>query len=137
MAKFNKVDKKVKLTLEEIIKFQLITHCYINKITISESEINCLTLLGLNHKAELSDFCNACCVPENRDKDSSLTYTKVIFKTPQTVRNCLAKLSNYNIISKVGLGHNKTVELNPELMIQVKGNILLDYKIFHIDTQES
>ena len=137
MARFNKVDKKVKLTLEEIIKFQLIAHCYINKITISESEINCLTLLGLNHKAELSDFCNACCVPENRDKDSSLTYTKVIFKTPQTVRNCLAKLSNYNIISKVGLGHNKTVELNPELMIQVKGNILLDYKIFHIDTQES
>ena len=121
MAKFNKVDKKVKLTLEEIIKFQIITHCYINHITISESEINCLTLLGLNH----------------RDKDSSLAYTKVIFKTPQTVRNCLAKLSNYNIISKVGLGHNKTVELNPELMVQVKGNILLDYKIFHIDSQES
>lgn len=137
MARFNKVDKKVKLTLEEIIKFQIITHCYINHITISESEINCLTLLGLNHKAELSDFCNACCVPENRDKDSSLAYTKVIFKTPQTVRNCLAKLSNYNIISKVGLGHNKTVELNPDLMVQVKGNILLDYKIFHIDSQES
>lgn len=137
MARFNKVDKKVKLTLEEIIKFQIITHCYINHITISDSEINCLTLLGLNGKAELSDFCNACCVPENRDKDSKLAITKIIFKTPQTVRNCLAKLANYNIISKVGLGHNKTVELNPDLMIQITGNILLDYKIFHIDTQES
>lgn len=137
MAKFNKVDKKVSLTLEEIIKFQIITHCYINKITISDSEINCLTLLGLNDKAELSDFCNACCVPENRDKDSTLKHTKVIFKTPQTVRNCLAKLSNYNIISKVGLGHNKTVELNVDLKIQLSGNILLDYKIFYIGTEEN
>jgi hypothetical protein len=137
MAKVNKVDKKVNMTLEEIIKFQINTYCYINKITISESELSCLTLLGLNTKAELSDFCNACCAPENKDKDSTLTHTRAIFKTPQTVRNSLAKLSNYNIISKDGLGHNKTIELNKDLKIQTEGNILLDYKIFHIDTQES
>jgi hypothetical protein len=137
MAKVNKVDKKVNMTLEEIIKFQIITYCYINRITISESELNCLTLLGLNVKAELSDFCNACCAPENKDKDSTLTYTKVIFKTPQTVRNALAKLTNYNIISKDGLGHNKTIELNKDLKIQIEGNILLDYKFFYIGTQES
>ena len=136
MAKVNKVDKKVNMTLEEIIKFQINTYCYINKITISESELSCLTLLGLNIKAELSDFCNACCAPENKDKDSTLTHTKAIFKTPQTVRNSLAKLANYNIISKDGLGHNKTIELNKDLKIQTEGNILLDYKIFHIDTQE-
>ena len=137
MAKFNVVDKKVNLSLEEIIKFQLITYCYINKITLSEADLNCLTLLGLNKKAELSDFCNACCVHENRDKTPTLTYTKVIFKTPQTVRNCLAKMKNYNIISKEGLGHNKIVELNPELKIQVDGNVLLNYKLYHIGTQES
>jgi hypothetical protein len=137
MAKVNKVDKKVSMTLDEIIKFQIITYCYINKITISDSELNCLTLLGLNVKAELSDFCNACCAPENKDKDSTLTHTKAIFKTPQTVRNSLAKLANYNIISKDGLGHNKTIELNKDLKIQTEGNILLDYKFFHIDTQES
>ena len=137
MAKVNKVDKKVSMTLDEIIKFQIITYCYINKITISDSELNCLTLLGLNSKAELSDFCNACCVPENRDKESNLPFTKAIFKTPQTVRNCLAKLSNYNIITKIGVGHNKTVELNEILQIQIKGNILLDYKIYHIGTEES
>jgi hypothetical protein len=134
MATVNKVDKKVNMTLEEIIKFQIITYCYINKITVSDSELSCLTLLGLNKKAELSDFCNACCVPENRDKDSTLPYTKVIFKTPQTVRNSLAKLTNYNIISKDGLGHNKTIELNADLKIQIEGNILLDYKLFHIGT---
>ena len=137
MAKVNKVDKKVSMTLEEIIKFQINTYCYINKITISDSELRCLTLLGLNTKAELSDFCNACCAPENKDKDSTLTHTKAIFKTPQTVRNSLAKLANYNIISKDGLGHNKTIELNKDLKIQTEGNILLDYKFFHIGTQES
>jgi hypothetical protein len=137
MAKVNKVDKKVSMTLEEIIKFQIVTYCYINKITISESELSCLTLLGLNIKAELSDFCNACCDPDNKDKDSTLTHTKAIFKTPQTVRNSLAKLANYNIISKDGLGHNKTIELNKDLKIQTEGNVLLDYKFFHIGTQES
>lgn len=137
MAKVNKVDKKVSMTLEEIIKFQIVTYCYINKITLSESELSCLTLLGLNIKAELSDFCNACCDPDNKDKDSTLTHTKAIFKTPQTVRNSLAKLANYNIISKDGMGHNKTIELNKDLKIQTEGNILLDYKFFHIGTQES
>jgi len=136
MAKVNKVDKKVSMTLEEIIKFQIITYCFIHKITISDSELSCLTLLGLNKKAELSDFCNACCVIENRDKNSTLPYTKVIFKTPQTVRNSLTKLSNYNIISKEGLGHNKTIELNVDLKIQIEGNILLDYKIYYIGTKE-
>lgn len=137
MAKFNIVDKKVNMTLEEIVKFQIITYCYVKKITISESDLNCLTLLGLNKKTELSNFCNACCDPENREKDPSSTYIKTIFKTPQTVRNCLTKMINYNIVSKDGLGHNKTVELNKELQMQLEGNILLNYKFYHIDTKES
>jgi hypothetical protein len=136
MAKFNVVEKKVSMTLEEIIKFQIITYCYIHKITLSESDLNCLTLLGLNNQAELSDFCNACCAHENRDKEPTLQHTKVIFKTPQTVRNCLAKMKNYNIISKEGLGHNIIVELSSDLKIQIEGNILLNFKIYHIGTQE-
>ncbi len=137
MAKINMVDKKVGMTLEDIIKYQLITYCYINKITLSEADLNCLTLIGLNKKVEVSDFCNACCNPENRDKNSNITHKKIIFKTPQTVRNCLVKLSNYNIIKKDGSGKNKIVELNEDLKIQIEGNILLNYKIYHIGTQES
>ena len=59
MAKFNIVEKKVSMTLEQIIKFQIITYCYVHNITLSEADLNCLTLLGLNKKADLSDFCNA------------------------------------------------------------------------------
>lgn len=137
MAQFKIVDKKVQMSEEQIIKFQLITYCYLNKISISESDLACLTLLALNEKAELSAFCNACCAPEFRDKETSLTYTKVIFKTPQTVRNCLTKMADYNIITKEGLGHGKLIELNPELKLQAKGNVLLNYKMFSIGTEES
>ena len=137
MAKFNIVEKKVSMTLEQIIKFQIITYCYVHNITLSEADLNCLTLLGLNKKADLSDFCNACCAHENRDKEPTVLHTKVIFKTPQTVRNCLAKMKNYNIISKDVMGHNKTVEINPDLKIQIEGNILLNSKVYHIGTQES
>jgi hypothetical protein len=106
MAKFNVVDKKVNMSLEDIIRFQIVTYCYIKKVTISEADLNCLTLLGLNKKAELSDFCNACCDLSNRDKEPALSYQKAIFKTPQTVRNCIARMRNYNIINKDGLGHS-------------------------------
>jgi hypothetical protein len=137
MAKFNVVDKKVSMSLEEIIRFQIVIYCYIHKIIITESDLSCLTVLGLNKKAELSDFCNACCDPEERDKESTLTYKKVIFKTPQTVRNCIAKMRNYNIINREGFGHSKIIELNSELSVQTEGNVLLNFKMFHLDTQES
>lgn len=137
MANFKIVDKKVQMTLEKIIKFQIITYCYINNITLSESDLECLTILGLNKEAELSDFCNACCAHENRDKEPTVAYTKIIFKTPQTVRNCIARMKNYNIINKNGLGHNRMISLNPELKVQSDGNILLNYKLFHVATKES
>jgi len=136
MAQFNVVDKKVNMSLEEIIKFQIVTYCYIHKITISEADLSCLTILGLNKKAELSDFCNACCDPEQRDKDSDLLYKKVIFKTPQTVRNCIARMRNYNIINRDGFGHSKTIELNPDLKIQTDGNVLLNFKMYHLATEK-
>ena len=137
MAKFNIVDKKVNMTLEEIVKFQIITYCYIKRITLSDADLNCLTLLGLNKKTELSNFCNACCDPENKEKDSTLPFSRLIFKTPQTVRNCLAKMANYQLVIKKGSGHSKTVELNSELQIQTEGNILLNYKIIYIESQKS
>jgi hypothetical protein len=137
MPNFNVVDKKVNMTLEDIIKFQIVTYCYVNKVIVSDAELNCLTLLGLNKKIELSEFCNACCDPANRDKTPETSFTKIIFKTPQTVRNCIARMTNHNIIHKDGLGHSKTIELNPSLKIQGTGNVLLNFKIYHIDTQES
>lgn len=122
MAKVNLVDKRAKLDLWDTVKFQLIAHCYLNKITLSESELNCLTLLGIEGEYDLSDFC-------------ILAASKKIFKTTQTVRNCLVKMEKSDFIVKEGR-NKKKIMLNPHLKVQAKGNIMLDFKFVHIAAEE-
>lgn len=117
MAKLNLVEKKVTMELTEIVKFQLISHCYINKIELTQSDIDCYVLLGVSGISDLSEFC-------------IVATTKNIFKTSQTVRNSIAKGVDNNIILKNG-GQRKKIFLSPALNIQTKGNILLNYNIIH------
>ena len=135
MAKVNLVSKKITIDLWNIIKFQLLTHGYIQGIPLSESELNCLTLLGINKESELSDFCNASCSEEQRDKEPALEYKSHIFKNPQTVRNCLSKLEKLGFITKEGKNRKK-IFLSENLKIQILGNIVLDYKVICLDTKK-
>ena len=80
MALVNQVQKRVKMPKWDIVKFQILTHCYINKIAMSESDLNCLTLLSFNQPIELTHFC----YDTSTDEDW-------IFKSSQTVRNCINK----------------------------------------------
>jgi hypothetical protein len=48
MALVNQVQKRVKMPKWDIVKFQILTHCYVNHITMSDSDLNCLTLLSFN-----------------------------------------------------------------------------------------
>lgn len=121
MAKANLVEKRVRMGHRDIIRYQLMTECFIKHVQLSNSELNCLTLLGAYGKHELADFCNSA-VDEG------------IFKTSQTVRNFLTKAEKSGLILKDG-GSRKKIELNPNLKIQTKGNIVLDYKLVHV-TQE-
>ena len=57
MALVNQVQKKVIMSRKDIIKFQILTHCYINRITLSDSDLECLTLLSVIGPIELSSFC--------------------------------------------------------------------------------
>ena len=57
MAKVNVVNKQVRMDLNDIIRYQLITHCYINRIVLSELDYECLTNLGLLGESELTEFC--------------------------------------------------------------------------------
>ena len=57
MALVNQVQKRVKMPKWNIVKFQILTHCYINNILVSESDLNCLTLLSFNQPVELTNFC--------------------------------------------------------------------------------
>lgn len=116
MALVNQVQKKVIMSKKDVIKFQIVTHCYINKIALSDSDFECLTLLSTIGPLELSSFCF-----EASDN--------AIFKSEQTVRNCINKCEKHGLVSK-DAANKKIIMINPDLKIQVEGNILLDYKFF-------
>ena len=116
MATVNQVQKKVKMPKWDVVKFQILTHCYINRIVMSESDLNCLTLLSFNQPIELTHFCY--------DASSEEEW---IFKSPQTVRNAINKSEKNNLVIK-DKDNKKIIMINPDLKIQVDGDILLDYK---------
>ena len=125
MAIVNQVQKKVKMLKWDVVKFQILTHCYINHIAMSESDLNCLTLLSFNQPVELTHFCY--------DASSEEDW---IFKSSQTVRNCVSKAKKNGIIIK-DPNNKKQILLNPTLKIQIEGIILLDYKILSYESQKS
>jgi hypothetical protein len=124
MALVNQVQKKVVLPKWDLVKFQILTHCYINSITVSESDLNCLTLLSLNQPAELTEFCY--------DASSEESW---IFKSPQTVRNSISKSEKAGLVIK-DPDNKKRVMINPEIKVLTEGSILLDYKFFANGSQE-
>jgi len=122
MTLVNQVQKRVKLPKWEVVKFQILTHCYINRITMSESDLNCLTLLSFNEPIELSNFC----LDASSEED----------KSPQTVRNSINKAIKNGLVIK-DTSDKKMIKINPTLKIQTEGVILLDYKFLSHDSKET
>jgi hypothetical protein len=125
MTLVNQVQKRVRMPKWDIVKFQILTHCYINRVTMSDSDLDCLTLLSFNQPIELSNFC--------LDASSEEDW---IFKSPQTVRNSVNKSEKNGLIVKDST-NKKIIMLNPNLKIQTEGIILLDFKFLGNDTEES
>ena len=110
----NIIEKKARLSLKEIVKFQILTHCYLNKITMSESELDCLTLLSIESPVEITFFCNK-------------VADEGIFKSCQTARNCLTKLEKSGLILKEGK-NKKILHLSKNLIVHHEGNIVYNVK---------
>ena len=115
MAQFKVIEKKAKLEFWDVVKFQILTYCYLEKVVVSESDLDCLTFLAICGEEELTLFCNRCS-------------DKGIFSSPQTVRNALTKAERKNLIVKDGKAKKK-IALNPAMNVTASGNILLDYKL--------
>jgi hypothetical protein len=118
-AIFNQVQKKVRMELWDIVKFQIVVHCNINKIPLADQEIDCLTLLALVGNTELTNFC-------------TIAIKQNISGSTQSIRNALAKIEKKSLITKTGKS-KKRISINPGMNVQVSGNILLDYKIVRIE----
>lgn len=127
MAVVKKIQKSGHMDLWGIVRFQVHLHCHLNEVSISESDIESLTLLAINGESELTAFCNAACEPDERDRDHTLKYEREIFKTPQSVRNSINKLKNLSLIEKKGKS-KKRISLNESLQVQSDGNIFIEVK---------
>ena len=124
MAIVNQINKKAKLNRWEIVQYQILTHCYINKISISEADLNCLTYLAIEGDQELSSFCQK-------------AFSKNIFSSIQSVRNSLRKMEKKSLLIKEGK-NKKKIFINPEMKVCSVGNILLDFKFVYVaETQKS
>jgi hypothetical protein len=122
MAKAKLVQKRMRVELRDIIRFQILTHCFMNGIRLNSNEIECLTLLGMSGVEDLAKFCNQAA-------------DEKIFRVPQAVRNFLIKAYDLKLVYKDGPHKKKKVALDSQLQIQTEGNIILDYKMYHV-TQE-
>jgi hypothetical protein len=123
MAKIKLVEQKVRMGLYDIVKYQIATYCYIKRIPVTESDLDCLSSLALTGENDLTEFC-------------LIATEKRIFKSTQSVRNCLVKLERHNLIVKEGKTKKK-IFVNPEMKVQTEGNIMTNYKFFHIDPKET
>ena len=85
MSDANIVTKRVKMGYKDIIKYQLITECFLNRIRITNSELDCLTLLGVYGEYDMANFCNSIVDEE-------------VFSNSQTVRNFLNKATNSKLV---------------------------------------
>jgi hypothetical protein len=108
---------------DDVIKYQILTHCFLNNIQISNSDLECLSELAKCGTKELTLFC------EDISK-------KEIFKSAQSCRNALTKAEKKKLIIKNG-SNKKTISINTNMNIQTEGSILLDYKILGVETKES
>jgi len=142
MAKLYLVEKKVRMSRNDIIKFQLITHFYIHHFQVSPSELDILADLGKIGEIELTNFCKI--VAKNKldekliewNKNPNKDIKKIPELSAQSIRNVVSKLEKLNLIIRPDSKKRK-IMLNPEIKVQSEGNILLDFKIAHIDSKKS
>lgn len=120
MALVNQVNKKVKMTQWEVIKFQLLTYCYLKGIQMSDADLECLTCLALHKEIDLPHLC-------------SIVQGMGIFKSTQAARNSIRKVEIKGLVLKQGKNKKKII-INPDVNIVTTGNILLNYNFLGLET---
>lgn len=108
--------RESKMSKEQIVRFQIVVYCHLHNVRLSPSDIDCLTMIGLTGKSDLSKVCRK-------------LVEKDIFSSDQSVRNSLTKLQDKGLLKKEG-SKLKLVYLAEDMKIQNTGNILLDIKCF-------
>jgi len=124
-----KINKKLKMSTQDIIKYQLLTEVlFFKNEYLIPSDLEILTLLVMWGPIDLGGFCAAA---------AKLIYSESLPEElstrAQNIRNRIVKLEKRNIIVKSKTGR-KIIALNPNIDIHSKGNILLDYNYLAVET---
>lgn len=126
--KITTVHKKLKITKEDIIKYQLVTELVLMRnLDIIKSDLELLCYLSKYNSVELSKFCFLVA-----SEIISKTKATNIITCSQNIRNRITKLIKRGIIIKTGVKNN--IKINPEYKIVNTGNTLLDFKFINIES---
>jgi hypothetical protein len=125
MAQVNQVSKKTVMSVPDIVKYQILTYCFLNDVHLSEADIDCVTYLALSGEDDLTVFCK------------KIVDAK-IFKSSQSVRNAITKIERKNIITKDGKNKKKIkISINKVMNIITEGPILLNYNFLGFESNKS
>lgn len=128
----NKVQKKIRVTPYELVKYQIITNLiFFKKEHLIPSDIEILTMLALWGPVELSKFCNAAA-----KKLYGQIEAEEFSVRAQNVRNRVSKLEKRNIVVK-SRDNKKLIQITPAIDIHRKGNILLDYNLLALESPKA
>lgn len=124
MALVNTLKKIIRMDRWDIVRFQIMLYCHLNKVSITDQGLDCLTLLALTGEKELSEFCE-------------LVADKNIFRNSQSVRTALSAVEKKGLITTFKIGKSKKrIKLKDSIIIESKGNILLDLKVLRVESEE-
>ena len=138
MAKL--VEKVVRMNQADIVRYQLMVHCFVNHIKLSKCDLDGLTLLGILGETELADFCSDERVSDEKirheqwykDDYKSEGKKKGLFGSAQSARNFLNRQEEMGLITKEGKGRKK-IQLNPALQIHCQGTMVINYKMAYVE----
>lgn len=120
------------LNRQQLIKFQLLAYCHfmgylVGKDPISNRDMDCMTLLGMQGTIDL----NLLCV-------QSVEYG--IFKSTNSARNALDQMCVRNLVIKKEKDRQlrtkssrKNITLHPDIGVQSRGNVKLQYIMYSPD----
>ena len=123
MTQVNQVNKKTVMTVSDIVKYQILTYCFLNNIHLSNADIDCVTYLALLGEEDLTVFCE------------KIVKAK-IFKSSQSVRNAITKIERKNIITKDGK-NKKKISINKIMNVITESPVLLNYNFLGIEGNKS
>jgi len=138
-TKVKQVPIRQRVSRWNLIRFQILTWCFLRNIQVTNADIEALVLLSILGRTKLTSFCEQLCTTElNISHKHKREDFKYIFNSKQSARNAMSKLHELGLIKREGKNKsNINLWLNPEMDIYTDQNLLINYQFLSIDTPES